>query len=727
MKKVILNIEGMSCSACSNGLEKHLKKQDGIIDVKVNLVLATASVTYNDKLKIKEIEKYVKDAGFKSLGKNKILDNKEKFYSQIIWGFLCLLIMYYSMAHMFNMKEIIASDTNPKLFITIEFLMVSPFIVYGIDIIKSGIKNILHKIPNMDTLVTIGIVSSLIYSIYSLIKICFSNIEYIHNLYFESIVFVIYFVKLGRYITNKSQNKTTEAIKELVKITPNIAHLKNDSGYKDITIDEVKKDNILICFPGEKIAVDGEVIEGYSNFDESFITGESTPVLKTKYSKVIAGSLNYESVIKYKAEKIGKNSTISEIVNLVLESTNTKAKIEKIVDKICSYFVPIVVIISIITLILNILITKDLSIAVERFITILVVSCPCSLGLATPLALVVSVGESARKGILIKDSESLEAASTIDTIIFDKTGTITYGIPYISSINNHSDLAEQEVLDILVSLEKYSNHPLAKGVTRYAKEHKINGSHEFVVEDLSGYGIKGKDDYNIYYACNNALLKKLDVINSYEDEEKQLSQEGNSVIYLVKNKKVVALIGLIDTIRKESIKVIEELKNKNIDVIMLTGDNEITSSKIAIELGLEQEKVISGTTPTEKQRFIKKLIDENHKVMMVGDGINDAPSLSLATIGVSLNSGTDIATSSANIVLTNNNLMKILDIIKISKKTIINIKQNLFWAFIYNIIMITVATGIIKSIRINPMIACIAMVLSSITVTLNALRLKKNK
>lgn len=724
MKKVILKIEGMSCSACSNGLEKYLNKQDGI-NASVNLVLATASIEYNENIKIRDIEKHIKDAGFKSLGEYKTKEKINSIFSHIIWGLLCLFIMYYSMSHMLNLYEIVNANNNPKLYVTVLLLLTIPFLIYSSDIIKNGIKNLIHQMPNMDTLVTLGIISSYSYSLYSVIMVYMNKTNYIHNIYFESTVFVIYFIKLGRFITERSKNKTTESIRDLVEITPNIAHLKNEKDYQDITIDEVKKGDILICLPGEKIAVDGEVTKGRSNFDESFITGESIPVLKEKNSKVIAGSLNYESVIEYKAEKIGKESTISEIVNLVLESSNTKAPIAKLADKICGYFVPIVLIIAFISFILNILITKNISISISNFVTVLVVACPCSLGLATPLALVVSVGTSAKKGILIRDSESLEIASQINTVVFDKTGTLTYGNPRISVINNHSDLEEKEVLSLLISLEKYSNHPLAKGILNYAKEHKLKGTHELTVEDLPGYGIKGSDDKNTYYACNNSLLKKLDIINSYEEEEQKLTTEGNSVIYFIKNKKVIALIGLIDTIRNDSKKVIKELNKRNIDVIMLTGDNQVTASKIAYELDLEKDKVISEVNPKEKRKFIKDLVDKNNKVMMVGDGINDAPSLTTATIGVSLNSGTDIATSSANIVLINNNLMKILDVIDISKKTIKNIKENLFLAFIYNIIMIPLATGLIKIIKINPMIACITMILSSITVTFNALRLRK--
>ena len=455
------------------------------------------------------------------------------------------------------------------------------------------------------------------------------------------------------------------------------------------------------------------------------ISSKYKPLEKSEGSKVIAGSINYDNVVEYKAERIGKESTISEIVHLVLEATNTKAKISKIADTICLYFVPAIMIISVITFLLNLIITKDISIAITRFVTVLVVACPCSLGLATPLALVVSVGTSAKKGVLIKDSESLETANKVDTVVLDKTGTLTNGTLNISEINIHSDLPKDKVLEILVSLEKYSTHPISSGISKYAKEEKIEGNLDLTIEELPGFGIKGKDEKNTYYACNASLLKKLDIINSYEAEEKKMAKDGNSVIYLVKNKKVIATFGLKDVVRKESIKLVRALKDKNIEVVMLSGDNEITCKKIAEEL--EIENIMAGVTPKEKTEYIKKRIKEGRKVMMVGDGINDAPSLTSATIGVSLSSGTDIATNAANIVLVTNNISRIIDIIHISKTTMKNIKENLFWAFFYNILMIPIATGIIPKLEINPMIACIAMIISSLTVTLNALRLKKIK
>ena len=729
MKKIILKIEGMSCSACSNGLEKYLKKQKGIEEASVNLVMATASITYDEK-KISpiDLDNFVEEAGFKSLGEEiKEKKKKDSITPYVLLGILGLFVMYITMQHMLMLPAIpfLTMNKHPKNYAIVTFLLTIPYIIYSWDILKSGIKNLVHKMPNMDTLVTIGIVASYLYSIYGVIMILIGHTEHIHNLYFESTIFVIYFMKLGRYINTRSKNKTTESIQELVTITPTKAHIKSDDSYLDITIDEVKKGDILVCLAGERVAVDGEIVKGKSTFDESFVTGESLPLEKSEGSKVIAGSINYDNVIEYKAERIGKDSTISEIVHLVIEATNTKAKISRMADKICLYFVPIVMMISVITFLLNLILTKDITTAITRFVTVLVVACPCSLGLATPLALVVSVGTSAKKGILIKDSESLEEANKVDTVVLDKTGTLTNGILSISEINNHSDLSKEEILEILVSIEKYSTHPISIGISKYAKEEKIEGNLDLTIEELPGYGIKGKDEKNTYYACNAALLKKLDIINSYEAEEKKMSKEGNSVIYLVKNKKVIATFGLKDVVRKESIKLVRALKDKNIEVVMLSGDNEITCKKIAEEL--EIENIIAGVTPKEKTEYIKKRINEGRRVMMVGDGINDAPSLTSATIGVSLSSGTDIATNAANIVLVTNNISRIIDIIHISKTTMKNIKENLFWAFFYNLLMIPIATGIIPKVEINPMIACIAMIISSLTVTLNALRLKKIK
>ena len=728
MKKVVLVIEGMSCSGCSNGLEKYLNKQDGIEEATVNLVMATASIKYKDNLTIDDLNRFVSEAGFKSLGEDiKKEEKKETIQPFIIFGILALLLMYISMGHMIHLPilDIFNMTKHPIIYSITLLLLTIPFLIYGWKIIHSGVKNLIHLMPNMDTLVTIGIVSSFLYSLINVIMVIIGKKSCVENLYFESTAFVIYFIMLGKYIDKQSKNKTKEAIKGLVTMTPERARIKTNDGYNNITIDKVKKGDILICFPGDKVAVDGEIIKGSSTFDESFITGESLPVLKKVNDKVIAGSINYDSEIEYKAEKIGKESTISEVVKLVVEATNTKSNIEKVADKISLYFVPTIIVIGVLTFIINLVLNKDINTAINNFVTVLVVACPCALGLATPLALVVSVGQSAKKGILVKDSETLEIGNKIDTVVFDKTGTITNGTLSVSSINNHSDLSNDYILELLGSIEKHSTHPLAQGINKYINEEIIKTNKDLIVEDLSGYGVKAKDEKdNIYYACNSKLLKKLDITNSYEDEENKLAKDGNSVIYLVKNNKVVALFGLKDVIRKETTKVIKKLKDKGLKVILLSGDNKITTEKIAESLDFDE--VISEVTPKEKNNYIKKIVSEGHKVMMIGDGINDAPALTSATIGVTLKGATDIANNSSNVVIVNNNLEKIIEFINISKRTIYNVKENLFWASIYNVLMIPIATGLFK-IQINPMIACIAMILSSLTVTFNALRLKKNK
>ena len=726
MKKITLVIEGMSCSGCSNGLEKYLNKQKEVVSASVNLVLKTATITYTNKISKKDLEKYIEEAGFKSLGEEiKVTKKKTSIMPLIVFGLLAILIMYITMAHHFGLPEIINQEKNPKTYALLLLILTTPFIIYSYDIVKSGIKNLLHLMPNMDTLITMGIFSSYIYSVTSVVIIFLGNNKYVNNIFFESTVFVIFFIKLGRIIVDKNRDKTEQDIKDLVRITPKKAHLKTEDEYTDITIDEIKKDDLLICLPGEKIAVDGEIVEGNTTIDESLITGESVPSFKNIKSKVIAGSINHEGKITYKAEKIGKDTMISEIVRLVVQSTNEKNKITKIVDKICSYFVPIIIIIALITFIFNIIIFRDISLALVRFSTVLVIACPCSLGLATPLAIVVSISNSAKKGILVKNSEVLEVTSQIDTVVFDKTGTLTYGIPIVSEIINHSDKEEKEIIELLASIEKYSNHPLAAGINNYAKKNKIKPSYNLMTEDLIGYGVKAKDEDNVYYACNKKLLNKLDISNLYENEEYMLQKDGNTVMYLVRNKKIIALIGLKDTIRKEAPKLLKILKENNLSVLILSGDNEVTSMKIASELELEKKQVYSGLSPKEKNKIIRELISDGHKVMMVGDGINDAPSIKSATVGVSLNSGTEIASNAASIVIVNNNLMKINDIIKISKKTRKVIRENLFWAFIYNSLMIPLAAGLIPIITINPMFACMAMIISSLTVTLNSLRIKQ--
>ena len=734
MKKVLLKIEGMTCSACSSGLEKYLNKQEGIKTASVNLIMNNASIEYDEtEINLEQVEKYIEKAGFSSLGIDK-LENEEKKKtkekSKVIGiSIISILILYISMAHMVKLPVIPYLDMmhNPVNYAIALLILTTIVLIMGKDILKSGYKNLVHKTPNMDTLVAIGVLASYIYSIYGTIKIIKGQVIYVENLYYESAAIVIFFIKIGKYVENKNKDKTKEALKQLMSITPNHAIIEKEGKEETVTLDEIQKGDIIICKPGEKIAVDGEVIEGTTHINESFITGESVPVKREKGSKVIAGSINYEGTIKYKAEKIGKESTVSEIVRLVVEATNTKAPIAKIADKISGYFVPTIIIIAIISFAIWLAISKNLATAINIFVTILVVACPCSLGLATPLAIVISSGKASKKGILVKTSEALENAHKIKTICFDKTGTLTKGELTISKIYNYSNLEEKEIIKKVASIENKSEHPIARAIVEKAKEEKIELDQINKFKAIAGYGvraeIKEQEKSHNYLIGNKKLMKENNIQILKEDDETELVTEGNSILYVAQDQKIIALIGVKDTIKEESKEIIEKLKKRKIEVIMLTGDNEKTAKAIAKQLGIE--KVIANVLPKQKAEEIKKL-KQNGLVMMCGDGINDSVSLVTADIGVSISSGTDIAMDSAEVVLMNDNLEKIEELIEISRKTIRNIKQNLFWAFFYNICMVPIACGILEplGITMNPMIAAFAMTISSLTVVLNALRLR---
>lgn len=733
MKKIILRIDGMSCSACSNSIEKYLKKQKGVISASVNLIMGTVLVEIDDTLTIADIERFIKESGYKSLGiYNEISEdktNKKDFNKIIVFGLLSFIIMYVSMAHMFKLPEIsfLEPGKYPKNYATFLLLLSIPFLIYGRDILKSGYKNLIYKTPNMDVLVSIGVLSSFIYSLYGTIKVVLGDLVRLNNLYFESAVIIIFFIKLGRFIDKNSKNKTKEAIQKLVQITPQKAIIKKDGVEIEVTIDEVKKNDILVAKPGDKIAVDGTIILGNTHLDESFITGESVPAKKGIGSQVIAGSINYSGYIEYKAEKIGKYSTISEIVRLVVEATNTKAPIALFADKISGYFVPIIMIISIITFIISLLVGISFSESINSFVSILVVSCPCALGLATPLAVVISEGICASNGILVKSSEILENAHKVDTVVFDKTGTLTIGNLSISKIYNFTDLSDAKLIGLTASIESKVTHPIAEAIVKYAREENIKLDEVADLENLSGYGVKGKVNNEIIYIGNRSLMEKYNIKNDHINKEAELASLGSSIVYIANENEVCGLIGVKDILRTNVKNIIQKLDAQNIETIMLTGDNDKTASLVAKTIGIK--KVIANVLPKEKADVIQKLKNNNKVVMMVGDGINDAPSLALADIGVSVSGGTDIANDSADIILMNDNLNKILNVIHISKLTIKNIKQNLFWAFFYNVAMIPIAIGFLKpfGIALNPMIAGLAMTISSLTVVFNALRLRNLK
>ena len=770
MKKVLLKIDGMTCSACSSGLEKYLNKQDGIINATVNLVMNNASIEYDDKkLDIPQIEKFIQKAGFESLGIDNLQkeENKKSREKYKLWGFtvIAIITLYIAMGGMIGLLEIpfLSMHNNPINY-TIALLILSIVsIIMGWDILKNGYKNLIHKTANMDTLVGLGVLSSFVYSLYGTYMIFKGNHSYVENLYFESAVIILFFINIGRYVEARNKDKTKEAIQSLMMITPNKATILKDGKEKQVTLDEIVKGDIVICRPGEKIAVDGEVTDGVTHIDESFVTGESIPSKKEIGSKVIAGSINYEGTIKYKAEKIGKESTVSEIVRMVVEATNTKAPIAKIADKISGYFVPAIIIIAILSAIVWLIIGQTPAFAVNVFITVLVVACPCSLGLATPLAIVVSSGVASKNGILIKNSESLENAHKVKTVVFDKTGTLTKGKLSVSKIYNYSETSNVDVIKIVASIENKSEHPIARGIINYASENDVQLEEISEFKDIAGFGVSAKFNNSYYLIGNSKLMKEnnIDIESALKDEE-NLELDGNSILFvaetansktnetIMKNAdninsniqeselevrnhnnvidnqkyKLIALIGVKDVVKDEAIEVVAKLQKHKIDVVMLTGDNEKTAKAIANSIGITN--VIANVLPKEKAERVKEL-KQNGLVMMCGDGINDSVSLVTADIGVAVGSGTDIAMDSSDVVLMKDNLEKIPELMNISKRTIRNIKQNLFWAFFYNICMLPIAMGIFSywGVTMNPMFASLAMTLSSITVTLNSLRLRK--
>lgn len=721
MKKIILNIEGMTCSACSNGLEKYLNKQEGIYTATVNLVMGEAFIEYDDSIKRQDLVRFIKEAGFKSVGERTKNGNKKyELKLLIFFAMLAIVQMYISMGYMINLPVInfLNKDMNPINYGFILMIITILFIIWGFDIIKNGVKNIIHKMPNMDSLVGMGVFVNFIYSFYNLILVCQGQIMNLNNLYFESSSMILLFIKIGRYIDKKNKAKAIDTIKNLVTITPKKGTIIKEGKEQSVTINEIQKGDIVVSKPGERISVDGIITKGSTHTDESFLTGESNPVSKKIGSSVMAGSINYDGYIEYEAVNIGKDSQISHIVDLVVEATNTKSPIARLADKISGYFVPIIFLISILAFSINFLINNNLNDAIIALVSVLVVACPCSLGLATPLAMIVSIGNASKKGIVIKSSEILETINKIDTIVFDKTGTLTKGNLEVVDEKYIDADKKEEILNLLKSLESKSNHPLAKSIAKNAT--KLFEVTDF--EEISGCGIQGKIQGKMYFAGNKKIVEGKNIKNIFEKEEKEFSKKKDSIIYFFDEENMLGIIGLRDEIKQDMKNIISELKKLyNKEIIMLSGDNEITANTIARELNIEN--VYSNMSPKEKMEIIQKL-NTNQNVIMVGDGINDSPALKTASIGISVVNGTDISSDSSDVILLKDDMNKIIDLFKIGKKTIRIIKENLFWALFYNICMIPLAMGILP-IVLNPMIASLAMTLSSLTVVLNSLRLKK--
>ena len=720
MKKVQLKVDGMTCSACSSGLEKYLVKQKGILSASVNLILGMVTIECDD-LSISELQNYIVQAGFSSPGEYSYTDDSKVYKLEkrnlFIFGILLILLMYVSMGHMLSLPMIFSHTEYPVLYGLILLFISSLFLIYGFDILKSGFLNLLHCMPNMDTLVLFSVFFSFFYSIYSFIQICFGNTLFLHELYFESVAMVIYFVKLGRFIENISKNKTTSAIQNLVTITPKKAVMKKGDDFVSVTLDEIKLDDILVCRANEKFAVDGEVVTGEAYVDEAFITGESVPVLKKKGSMVLAGSMNYDGVVEYKAKKIGKESTVSNIVSMVVESLGKKNKIERIADKISSYFVPFIVIVSVVTFVIKLLLGFDFAASFHAFVTVLVIACPCALGLAVPLVISVSYGLCAKKGIVVKSGEVLEEMRHVDRVVFDKTGTLTYGKLQVYQVFSYLD-SSYSILRVVESLEGCSTHPIASA---FSKKDLLSVSN---FSDIPGMGIEGVIDSEHYYVGNKKLLKKLGISDFHEKDYKELVSAGCSILYLVKEGKVVGLIGVRDTVRPDMKSVISHLEGLGITTVMLTGDNLDTARIVAKELGISE--IHADVLPKDKASIIQGFVASGNKVVMVGDGVNDAVALVEATVGISISDGCDVASDASDVILMNHNLSNLLDFIDISRKSNHVIKENLFWAFFYNVCMIPVAAGLLEpfGIVLNPMLASIFMTISSLTVVFNSLRLR---
>lgn len=732
MKKDIIKISGMTCAGCSSGLEKFLNKQQGIIRAEVNLVMGNAYVEYDENIvNLDIIAEYVKQAGFRSLGTDNFEEEKNNFRKSkiklVITIILGLILFVVCMLNMFKVEiPYINSNQNPKIYVSILAFLCTGIIIMSFDIILNGINKIIHKIPNMDSLISLGVITSYLYSIYSLIITIFIDVEYVNKIYFESAAMVIVFAKLGRYIEGKSKGRVKESITKLMTITPNKATIIRDEYEVKVNIDEINKGEIVICRPGEKIAVDGIITSGTTHIDDSFITGESMPKNKKVGDKVVAGSINLEGYIEYKAEKIGKDTIVSEIVRTVVNTLNSKTKTQKVADKICGYFVPVIVSVAIVSLIIWLILGKSIFFAFNIFISVLVVACPCALGLATPMASTVATGTSVKKGILIKNNRIFEQLNKIDTVVFDKTGTLTLGKLRIDEIYKYGSVSENRILQLIGTLERKSEHPIAKAIIHRCIKQGIKIGQAREAEILVGLGIKSRYKGEDILIGSKKLMQKNKIAINEEDEQK-LYDKGDMVIFVAVDNQLISMIGLKDTIKDEAKEVVEDLNKRGIETIMLTGDNEKAAKLIAEEVGITN--IIANVLPNQKAKKIESLIQKGKKVMMVGDGINDAPSLVKSDISVSMEEGSDIAIDSSDIVIMNGDLSKISLLFNLGKKTMKIIKQNLFWAFIYNMIMIPIAAGVFIKVNIvlNPIYSAIAMTLSSILVIFNSLRLIRIK
>ena len=751
-KKLELKIDGISCQACVAKIERKLSRTDGVEKALVNISNNMADIEYDEKeIKASEIMKIIEKLGYTPKRREDLKDKEEalraekKLKSELtkskIAIVLSLILMYISMSHMFGLPvpHIIYPVDHIFNYVAIQFIIAVTVMIIGKRFYKVGFRQLFMLSPNMDSLVAVGTSSAFIYSLYISYKIfADNNIHLMHSLYYESAAMIIAFVMLGKYLETLSKGKASAAIKKLVNFQAKKANIIRNGEIVEIDINEVSKGDIVFIKPGEKIPVDGTIIEGHSTIDEAMITGESIPVEKLENDKVYSGSINKDGALKVVVNATEGETLISKIAKLVEDAQMTKAPIARLADKVSLIFVPTVIFIAIFAALLWWFLIKYNVVSVSQnhfefvltiFISILIIACPCSLGLATPTAIMVGTGKGAELGILIKSGEALEKLNEIDTIVFDKTGTLTEGTPKVIDIVSIDNvLSKDEILKIAASMEVNSEHPLGKAVYDEAKEKNVELYDVKKFLSISGRGVIGEIEEKKYLLGNKKLLLDNGISNLYEEEIHRYELEGKTTILLADEEKLIAFITLADVVRNESIELIEKLKKENIKTYMLTGDNERTAKVIAKKLGIDD--VIAEVSPEDKYKKVKDLQEQGRKVVMVGDGVNDSPALAQADVGMAIGSGTDIAIESADIVLMSKDIETILTAIRLSKATIKNIKENLFWAFFYNSCGIPIAGGLLYLFTghlLNPMLAGLAMGLSSVSVVTNALRLKRFK
>lgn len=726
-------IEGMTCSACSAAVDRAVRKIDGVIEVNVNLLSNSMAVSTDSNDMIdQQVEKAVSDAGYHVVSSlndqittNRVKKKIDVERLRVILSFIFLApLMYISMGHMISLP--IPTFLDPKSnefgFAFSQLILLLPILFLHRNYFSRGVQALIHKSPNMDSLILLGTMSATLYSIYMVI--CSPHHM---NLYFESAGMILSLISFGKYLESRSKKKTTDAIEKLLKLMPSVATLYRDGKEIEISISEVKVDDVLVVKPGQSIPIDGKITSGHTTINESMITGESLPIDKNVGDAVIGGTMNIDGRILLKATKVGTETVLSEMIQLIETASSSKAPIAKLADQVSGIFVPIVILIALLTLIIWLLCGQTFHFALSCSIAVLVISCPCALGLATPTAIMVGTGKGAQLGILIKSAEYLEQLSLCDTVVLDKTGTITKGVPEVMDMIPYG-ISEKELLQIAATLENCSEHPLAKAVVSFATEKHVEFSNVKDFQAYPGKGLKGVVEGQVILSGNQKFMESYQIdMEKAISSANQFALEGKTPLYYASDGKLIGMIIVSDVLKDTSHMAIQRMKERGLDVYMLTGDHHLTAKAVADSLGV---KSFSEVLPQEKEFYIQKLQSSGKKVIMVGDGINDAPSLIRADVGIAMTSGTDIAIDSADIVLLKNDLYDVGIAMELSAVVRRNIKQNLFWAFIYNMIGIPIAAGVFYSkfgILLNPMIAAAAMSFSSLFVVSNALRLRNFK